>query len=408
MIDKRFLHPQSGFRPGRSTTEQVAALHCIIEACKTRQTSTSIVLLDFYKAFDSISRIAIARLLEQHGVPPLLIQAVTDLYTDSTAFVLTSDGPTRKFSTSSGVLQGDTLAPFLFVMTMDYVLRRALRDEDGYLVIRRRSPRHPAIHLTCLAYADDIALTCCSPDAAQRAICRIANEGERVGLHINTTKTKVLHLGTSSSPPLQLPNGGNIAACSDFKYLGVPVMNADAVVDFRKQQAWRSLHQLRTIFQSSAKDSLKIALFRSAVESVLAYGLEAVPMTASREAALDASHRRLLRSALGVRYPEILSNAELAARARVPPFSQTLRKRRQMLMGHCLRAHARGATPPLATLLLHPPQERLRRGQGRTFTLSNALAADLHLLGVTAREAATEDSDIFKRRVLASVNQRLL
>ena len=93
-----------------STTEQVAAIRCIVEACKTRQMSASIVFVDFRKAFDSLSRTAIASLLEQHCVPPLLIQAVTDLYTDSKAFVLTEDGPTFEVPTTSGVLQGDPLS----------------------------------------------------------------------------------------------------------------------------------------------------------------------------------------------------------------------------------------------------------------------------------------------------------
>ena len=67
-----------------------------------------------------------------------------------------------------------TLSPFLFVMVMDFALRRALREDDGFVVAGRRSSRHPAVRLTCLAYADDVALTCCDPAAAQRAVRRLA------------------------------------------------------------------------------------------------------------------------------------------------------------------------------------------------------------------------------------------
>lgn len=75
-------------------------------------------------------------------------------------------------------------------------------------------------------------------------------------------------------------------------------MDPGVIVSSRKQQVWRSFYQLRSIFESAAKDTLKIAFFRSAVGSLLAYGLGAVPMTATREAALDASYRRLLRARL--------------------------------------------------------------------------------------------------------------
>uniref|UniRef100_A0A1I8I4S8 Calmodulin n=1 Tax=Macrostomum lignano TaxID=282301 RepID=A0A1I8I4S8_9PLAT len=90
------------------------------------------------------------------------------------------------------------------------------------------------------------------------------------------------------------------------------------------------------------------------VETVLTYGLEAVPMTATREASLEACHRHLLRNALGIRFPERVSNAELMARTRVPCLGRTLQRRRQMLIGHCLRAHTRGTGPPLADLLPQP------------------------------------------------------
>ena len=83
------------------------------------------------------------------------------------------------------------------MVVMDFVLRRALCEDDGFLVARLRSSRNPAIRLTCLAYAGDVALTCIDPAAAQRAVRRIAEEGERVGLRLNIDKTVVLHVGTS-------------------------------------------------------------------------------------------------------------------------------------------------------------------------------------------------------------------
>jgi len=42
---------------------------------------------------------------------------------------MTSDGHTDAFHVSKGVLQGDTLAPFLFVLAVDWTMRRALTPE---------------------------------------------------------------------------------------------------------------------------------------------------------------------------------------------------------------------------------------------------------------------------------------
>ena len=59
------------------------------------------------------------------------------------------------------MLQGDTLAPFLFVNALDYAMRKALGDDEkdlGFTITPRRSRRHPKEVLSDLDFADDIAL----------------------------------------------------------------------------------------------------------------------------------------------------------------------------------------------------------------------------------------------------------
>ena len=400
-LDPLLLDFQSGFRAGRSTIEQVAAIRCVIDDCRTRQKGVSIVFIDFRKAFDSVSRPAIAWLLNTYGVPPLLVTAILDLYDGSSAFVQTSHGPSEEFSTTSGVLQGDTLAPLLFLLVVDYVLRRCLDEADSFVLAPRRCSRLPTTLLPALAYADDIALLCRDPSAAQRALTRLCEEGNRVGLQVNARKTEVLHIGFTNAPTLVLPSGKAISECQDFRYLGSKLMSPDSIVADRKAQAWRATHLLRPIFNSPARDELKIKLFRATVESVLLYGMEAVPLTETRERALDAMHRSLLRGALGVHFPEKLTTRALMERTGLPPLSTTLRARRQRLLGHCLRSHGRGRRIPLALTLLHQPSERYRRGQGRTLTLRATLHQNLHALGMSPASTVVCPSLLFSQRVRA-------
>lgn len=161
--------------------------------------------------------------------------------------------------------------------------------------------------LPALAYADDIALLCRDPPAAQRALTRLSEEAARVGLEVNARKTKMLHFGFGDTPALLLPSGETIAFCENFTYLGSRVMIPDVILVERKAKAWRAAYLLRALFNSSARDALKVRLFRSAVEPILLYGLEAVPMTPSRDSTIDASYRALLRYALGVHFPECIS-----------------------------------------------------------------------------------------------------
>lgn len=73
------------------------------------------------------------------------------------------------------MLQGDTLAPFLFIIVLDYALRQAIRGgEVGFTITLRRSPRHSAETLTDLDNADDISLLSNEVDQVQEprlALC---------------------------------------------------------------------------------------------------------------------------------------------------------------------------------------------------------------------------------------------
>ena len=56
-----------------------------------------------------------------------IMTAISILYKDTEAQVITPDGDTEFFEILAGVLQGDTLAPFLFIIALDYAHREATR-----------------------------------------------------------------------------------------------------------------------------------------------------------------------------------------------------------------------------------------------------------------------------------------
>ena len=65
------------------------------------------------------------------------------------------------FAVTRGVLQGDTLAPFLFFIVLDYVLTRATTGEHGILASNGTDACRLLVLNTCipdLDFADDIVL----------------------------------------------------------------------------------------------------------------------------------------------------------------------------------------------------------------------------------------------------------
>ena len=87
--------------------------------------------------------------------------AISIIYEDTTAKVITTDKETETFNILAGVLQGDTLAPYIFVLVIDYVMRTALEGRENKLGFQLRigkSRRVPLITVIDMDFADDIAL----------------------------------------------------------------------------------------------------------------------------------------------------------------------------------------------------------------------------------------------------------
>ena len=179
------------------------------------------------------------------------------------------------------------------------------------MVCKRNGRRHPAIHVGVLAYADDICLLAESIDDVECSLHRLETSAAEIGLTINNNKTKAMHLGQASVRDVRFANVDPADSCDKFEYLGVPTSNAETVFRSRLSKAWAVATILRSIFNSKVNDAIKIGLCRSAVESILLYGLECLPLTSTLQDKLDSAYRRIFRYALGIHFPDCISNAEL-------------------------------------------------------------------------------------------------
>ena len=107
------LRGQAGFRAGRSCSEQILTLRNIIEQCHNWQKPLRINYIDFKKAFDSIHRASLWKILELYDIPSKYINIFKALYRDSSCCVTTREDNTEMFSILTGVRQG-CIKTFLF------------------------------------------------------------------------------------------------------------------------------------------------------------------------------------------------------------------------------------------------------------------------------------------------------
>jgi retron-type reverse transcriptase len=124
---------QAGFRPGKSTTAQILALRRIIDGTKDRNLTAVMVFVDFSKAFDSINHQTLFEILLAYGILKRLVEAIKLSYNSLKAKIKSPDGETEYFDIHAGVMQGDTLAPYLFVITLAYAMRQAINCRENEL-----------------------------------------------------------------------------------------------------------------------------------------------------------------------------------------------------------------------------------------------------------------------------------
>ena len=124
---------------------QILTRRRLIEGIIEKQLPAVLTFADFSKAFDSIHRGKLMEIFKAYGIPSKIVDALNILYEDSVAQVLTPDGDTDFFQILAGVLQGDTLAPFLFIIALDYALRKAARETHiGFKLTTRQSSSSPS------------------------------------------------------------------------------------------------------------------------------------------------------------------------------------------------------------------------------------------------------------------------
>ena len=125
-IDNILRKNQNGFQRNRSITSQTLTIHQVLEGVRAKKLWAPILFVDFTKAFDSIHRGKMEQILLAYGIPKETVTAIMILYRNTKVKVRSLDGDTDYFDIVAGVLQGDTLAPYLFIICLDYVVRTSI------------------------------------------------------------------------------------------------------------------------------------------------------------------------------------------------------------------------------------------------------------------------------------------
>ncbi len=246
---------------------------------------------------------------------------------------------------STGVLQGDVLAPFLFIIVIDYVMRKSEKLGDktfGFITHPRTCSREPDIVLNDLDYADDIAQLERNQQRAQEQLNYTNDNSKTVGLEINDKKTEQMIVFPENDQqdilPLRL-NDKDIKIVTNFKYLGSLMESSEIDIQSRKAQAWAAFWKMKNIWTSkSININTKRQIFQSSVITILLYGCETWLIEPNTLKSLDVFVNNCYRVMLGYRRIDHITidqiYREVGQRQKL---SKTIRQRQLRWLGHMLR-----------------------------------------------------------------------
>jgi hypothetical protein len=362
---------QAGFRKGRSCIDQIHVIRRILESAIDKQLPIVITFVDFKKAFDSINRKTMFNILRHYGVPVKIVNAIGAIYHNSRSVVLVDGNVSEEFDVTTGVLQGDTLAPFLFIIVIDYVMKNAQADhtnekgEHGFITNTRQSSRYPATTIHDLDFADDIALLENTLDRAQMQLITTAKRANEVGLQVNIKKTQALTNQNTNNRSIQL-NGQDIEWVDNFKYLGSMMLSSTTDIKVRKGQAWKAFWKMKNIWKSTTIPiHLKINIFKASCLSILLYGCESWIITNKLETTLNSFATSCYRIMLHIKRLDKISNNTIYEKAKQEPLVQAVQRRQLRFIGHCLR---RNPNEFINTYALYTPKSghgKRKRGRPR-------------------------------------------
>ena len=328
-VDAKLRKEQAGFRKGRSTIGQIFVLRKIVEQAVEWNSSLYVCFVDYEKAFDSVHR----KIMESSGIPSKLVRMVNITYDDSKCAIVDGTGQTDWFDLKSGVKQGCNMSGFLFLLVIDWIMRRTVTVANTGIRWKLWSK------LDDLDFADDIALTSSTKCQIQKKVKTLSTNSKTTGLKINSEKTKLLRLNTTSNENVQVDDH-DIEDVESFVYLCAYISKSGGTeedIKARLGKARAAYSKLDNIWKNSQFTyKTKIKIFKANVISVLLL-YECWQMTKTDEKKLDVFLHKSLRRILKIYWPMRITNEEIRARAGMETISKQVARRRWTLLGHVLR-----------------------------------------------------------------------
>ena len=284
----------------------------------------------------------------------------------------------------SGVSQGCTLSPLLFILLMTVLLQDSLS-----LLSPEARAAYDAGELSELVYADDTMLLACADEHLEEYLRAVQAAGRDYGLELHMGKSQLMSV--NSPCRVRTPQGPDIPTRTEMVYLGT-VLCSDGTsgkeLSRRIGMAKATFSSLATVGKHASLTQVrKLELYKALVESRLLYSLCALCLTVAELRRLDGFQNKCLRVVLGIK-PSFVSrvrNVDVLQQARHLSASMLLQKQQLQLLGKILRTPEghplRIACFIRGSLRLVTDEYIRRRGRPRKEWVPTVMANAMRLFG---------------------------
>ena len=247
--EKIIAEEQAGFRPGRSTTEQIVNLRILCERYLQHQQDLYHVFIDFKKAFDRVWHATLWATMRLYNINTNLINVIQNLYDKATSAVCFNGSAADRFRTAVGVRQGCLLLPTLFNIFLEIIMADALEDHKSTVSIGGWT-------ISNLRFAGDIDGLAGSELELANLVERLDETSTAYGMQISAEKTKLMTNNTKGISSNIRVNGEKLKTVQSFKYLGAIVTDEGSMPEIRSKiaQTIAALTKLKIIWDDKNID----------------------------------------------------------------------------------------------------------------------------------------------------------
>ena len=280
VLDKLISKTQTGFVSGRYIGENIRLIYDLLHYTEKENIPGLIMLVDFEKAFDSVSWSFIYRVLDFLNFGNNFKKWIKLFNTNIVASVNQCGFLSESFPIERGCRQGDPISPYLFILCAQILYLMIMEEKK----IKGITIGKNEIKITQFPNDTTIILDG-TKDSLQLTLNVLEIFGNISGLKINTEKTQIVWIGKNRGSKVKLKVDKDLRwGCENFSLLGInlavnlqqiPSLNYDPIlISIQSSLSQWQRHSLTLIG--------KIAVLKSLIMSKLNYLFLCIPDPSAR------------------------------------------------------------------------------------------------------------------------------